>query len=50
LLSFESSCSIVGDSIAIMEDESSSDDETEADALDDGEDTVPSHEFEEEPA
>lgn len=48
LLGFDSTLSIVGDSIAILEDETSADDETEADALDDGEDTVSFHEHDEE--
>lgn len=48
LLSFESNVSIVGDSLAIADDDASADDETEADALDDGEDTVPAHEYDDE--
>ncbi|NJM51604.1 MAG: hypothetical protein HC843_12650 [Sphingomonadales bacterium] len=48
LLSFESNVSIVGDSLAIADDDSSDDDETEADALDDGEDTIPAHEYDDE--
>ena len=48
LLSFETSLSIVGDSIAVTEEDMSADDETEADALDDGEDACPLHEHDEE--
>ena len=48
LLSFESNVSIVGDSLAIADDDASADDETEADALDDGEDTIPAHEYDDE--
>lgn len=47
LLAFESSLSIVGDSIAAAEDEIAPDSETEADELDDGEDFVPHDELEE---
>lgn len=48
LLGFESTLSIIGDSVAVMEDEATVDDETEADALDDGEDTIAPHEYDEE--
>ena len=41
LLTFESPLSIVGDSIAILDDEAIPESETEADELDDGEDFVP---------
>ena len=38
--------SIVGDSLLIADDDASADDETEADALDDGEDKIPAYEYE----
>lgn len=48
LLGFDSTLSIVGDSIVVTEDDMFADDETEADALDDGEDAVAFHEYDEE--
>jgi hypothetical protein len=47
LLAFESPLSIVGDSIAVLEEEASADNETEADTLDDGEDALAPYEFDE---
>lgn len=45
LLGFESPLSIVGDSLAVLDDEVSADNETEADVLDDGDDTLAPHDY-----